>query len=225
MRCGHCIVICPQDAILFEDFKDDPYYFEGINNLKDYIGYEKIFNFLRALRSIRHYKKDKVSKDILKKVIRAMECAPTGANLRAEKITVISDPNQLKRLSDAVMEGLLSNPATKSHFESSFEIHKKHYEYPIYFDAPHVIIVNSSGNSSLDHYNIANLINYGRIAAQALGLGTCYNGWTQMAFENNRKLTKIAGVRGKSWGVIPIGYPSIKYLKCPPRSFKKVKGL
>ena len=154
-----------------------------------------------------------------------MECAPTGANVRGEKITIISDIEQLKQLSEAVKQELLTNPATRSHFESSFEVRENLYDYPIYFDAPHVIIVSSSGNTTMDHYNIANLINYGIIAAQSLGLGTCYNGWTQMAFERNKKLTKIAGVRGKSWGVIPIGYPSIKYLRCPPRSPKKIKGL
>ncbi|TFG18112.1 MAG: hypothetical protein EU533_07910 [Promethearchaeota archaeon] len=225
MKCGHCIVLCPQEAVIFEDFGDEPYYFEGIPNLSEYLGYEKIFNFLRALRSIRHYKKQKVPKEIIQKVIRAMECAPTGANVRSQKITILSDPVQLKQLSEAVMEELLNNPATKSHFESSFEIRKKFYDYLIYFDAPHVIIVSSSGNTMMDHINIANLINYGRIAAQSLGLGSCFNGWTQMAFENNKTLTKLARVRGKSWGVITIGYPSVIYLKCPPRSPKKVKGL
>ncbi|UCD00804.1 MAG: hypothetical protein JSV23_07925 [Promethearchaeota archaeon] len=63
------------------------------------------------------------------------------------------------------------------------------------------------------------------MAAQSLGLGTCYNSWTQIAFELNRKLIKLAGVSGKSWGVITIGYPDIIYLRCPPRSHKKVKGL
>jgi hypothetical protein len=121
------------------------------------------------------------------------------------------------------MEELLRSPSTRSHYEESFEVKKNLYEYLIFFDAPHVIIVYSSGNSIVNHYNIGNIITYGRIAAQSLGLGTCWNGWTQMAFENNPKLKKIAGVRGKCWGVISIGYPAVKYLRCPPRSHKKVK--
>jgi ferredoxin len=223
--CGHCIAICPENAILYEDLGDDPYNFDGLEDIGNYISYEKIFNFLRAIRSIRHYKKEKVPDIILRKVIRAMECAPTGANVRAEKIAVLSEPTQIKSLSEAVVEELLKNPATRARWEGSFEVRKKIYEYPIYFDAPHVIIVYSSGNTSIEHYNIGNIITYGRLAAQSLGLGTCYNGWTQIAFEINHKLTKIAGVRGKSWGVITIGYPSVKYLRCPPRSHKKVRGL
>jgi ferredoxin len=223
--CGHCIAICPEKAILYEDLGDEPYTFDGLENISSYLPYEKIFNFLRANRSIRHYKNEKIPDDILEKVVRAMECAPTGANVRAEKIAILSDPQQIKSLSDAVAKELLKNPATRARWEGSFEIRKKIYDYPIYFDAPHVIIVYSTGNTPIEHYNIGNIITYGRLAAQSLGLGTCYNGWTQIAFENNSKLTKIAGVRGKSWGVITIGYPSVKYLRCPPRSHKKVKGL
>ncbi len=145
--------------------------------------------------------------------------------MRSEKITVLSDISQLKTLSEAVLEELLKNPANKARWEESFAIRKKLYEYPIYFDAPHVFIVYGLGNTTIDHYNIANIISYGRLAAQSLGLGTCYNGWTQMAFENNPELLKMAGVRGKSWGIITIGYPDIKFYRVPPRSRKKVKGL
>lgn len=225
MQCGHCIVICPQDAILYDDLGDEPFYFDGINNLADYIPYERIINFLRAIRSTRFYKKEKVPKDIIKKVIRAMEYAPTGANVRSEKIAVISDKERLRKLSEAVLNTLLEHPANRSRFEASFEIRKKYYEYPVYFDAPHVIFVYGLGNTTMDHFNIVNMINYGRIAAESLGLGTCFNGWTQMAFESNPKLRKVAGVRGKSWGVYTLGYPEIKYLKCPPRSSKKIKWL
>ncbi|UCD00805.1 MAG: nitroreductase family protein [Promethearchaeota archaeon] len=139
--CGHCIAICPDDAVLYENLGDEPYIFDGIENLSDYIPYERMYNFLRATRSIRHFKKEKIPETILKKVVRAMECAPTGANLRAEKFTILSDKEQLKSLSYGVMEELLKNPATRSQFSRLFKINKEIYEYPIYHDAPHVIIV------------------------------------------------------------------------------------
>lgn len=220
--CGHCIAICPEEAVLYENMGDDPYVFDGIEDLSNYIPYEKMYNFLRANRSIRHYKNEKVPDDILQKVLRAMECAPTGANLRAEKFAILSKREQLKSLSDAIMEELLKNPATRSQFSESFKIKNKIYEYPMFHDAPHVIFVYSNGRTAFEHYNIGNIITYGRLAAQSLGLGTCYNGWTQIAFELNHKLTKLAGIKGKSWGVITLGYPDVNYLRCPPRSHKKV---
>lgn len=223
--CGHCISVCPQEAILFEGFGEEHYSFQGIDDLSNYIPYEKLYNFLRANRSIRWYKKKQVPIDLIKKVIAAMEYTPTSANLRAEKFAVVSDIQQLKLLSDAVKEELLKNPATRSMYEESFQIRGELYEYQIYFDAPHVIFVYTSGNSAMDHYNIANTVTYGRLAAQSLGLGTCYNGWTHIAFENNPKLSKIVRLRGRSWGVFTLGYPNVKFYRCPPRKHRKVKFL
>ncbi len=225
MLCGHCIALCPEEAILYKDLGEEHFTFDGIDDLANYLPYAKLINFLKAARSVRFYKKTQVPGSVLQQVLRAMECAPTGANVRSEKITVLSDASQIKALSEAVLEELLKNPANKARWEESFGIRKKIYEYPIYFDAPHVFIVYGLGNTPIDHYNIANIITYGRLAAQSLGLGTCYNGWTQMAFESNPELPKMAGVRGKSWGVFTLGYPNIRFYWVPPRSRKKVKGL
>jgi len=84
--CGHCIAVCPEDAILYEGFKDEPYTFEGVKNPETIASYETVYNLLRANRSIRHYKKDKVPEQVLKKVIDAMQYAPTGANVRSENL-------------------------------------------------------------------------------------------------------------------------------------------
>ena len=225
IHCGHCISVCPQEAIIFEGFEEDPYYFQGIDDLARYIPYGKLYNFLRANRSIRQYKKKQVPMEVIKNVIAAMEYAPTSANIRAEKFAVVSNVEQLKSLSDAVKDELLKSPATRSMYEETFRVRGELYEYQIYFDAPHVIFVYTSGSTAMDHYNIANTVTYGRLAAQSLGLGTCYNGWTHIAFHSNPKLSKIVGLRGRSWGVFTLGYPNVKYYRCPPRNHRKIKFL
>lgn len=223
--CGHCIALCPENAIIHKDFGDEVYSFEGIENLKSYVPYERASNFLRANRSVRHYKKEKVPDHVLRKVFDVMQYSPTGANLRAEKYTLLSDEGKIKKLSDAVMEELLNNPFTNSVYKDSFENFKKIYHSPIYLDAPHVVFVSSPGDTYIEHIHVGINVTYGRLGAQSLGLVTCWNGWTMLAFKYNRKLMKLAGVHGKSWGVFTIGYPSVNFLRCPPRSKKRVKGL
>ena len=223
--CGHCIAICPEEAIIYEGFKDEPYTFEGIEHPETIAPYEIVYNLLRANRSIRHYKKEKVPDDVLKKVIDAMQYAPTGGNMRSENYAIISDESRIKNLSDAVIEELLSRPGTRVRYEDSFAARKKIYANPVYFDAPHVIIVFSTQSGMMEWINLGILVTYGRLAAQALGLGTCWNGWTSMAFESNRKLLKLAGVRGVSWCAFTIGYPNIKFKRCPPRAHKRIKLL
>ena len=53
--CGHCIAVCPQDAIIYEDFGDEAFTFEGIENLETIVPFDNMYKFLRAHRSIRHY--------------------------------------------------------------------------------------------------------------------------------------------------------------------------
>ena len=223
--CGHCIAVCPENAIIYEDMGDESFIFEGIEKLETIIPYNNLYKFLRAHRSIRHYKKEKVPKEILKQVLDIMQYAPTAGNLRYEKFVVLSDREKLMDLSEAITETILNDPAMRAMEGKKIEIKKKYYEIPAFYDAPHVVIVYSLLDIQLTDNNIGNIITYGRLAAQSLGLGTCWNGWIQIAATLNKKVLKLAGVRGKHLGAFTIGYPNIAFKRCPPRSRKPIKGL
>jgi len=222
--CGQCIAGCPVDAILYEDMGES-FSFEGIKKPETIVKYDTILKSLQANRSIRRYKKERVPIDILKKVFKAMQYAPTSANIRSENFAILSNQEEIKILSDAVQEELLKNPAWKDLCEEELMHLGKEYYSPIYYDAPHVIFVSSALIMELEYFNIANIITYGRLAAQSLGLGTCWNGWTQMAIENNPKLKRLAHISGKKVGAFTIGYPDVTYYRVPPRSQKRIKGL
>ena len=223
--CGHCIAVCPEKAIMFEDFGDETFTFDGIEKLETIVPYESLYKFIRAHRSIRHFKKREVPRETLRKVLDLMQYSPTASNLRYEKYVVVSDREKLKNISDAVIETLKQNPGMKDKYEESFGLLKKYFEIPVFFDAPHVIFVSSLLDMQLADHNIGIIITYGRLAAQSLGLGTCWNGWTQIASQDNKNVMKLAGIRGKHMGAFTIGYPNITYKRCPPRSRKPVKGL
>jgi len=223
--CGHCIAVCPQDAINYEDFGDEAFAFEEIEKLDSIVPYDNLYKFLRGHRSIRHYKKKEVPKETLKKVVDLMQYAPTGSNLRYEKYVIVSDREKLKNLSDMVIDTLLNTLGMRAQYEKPFEARKKNYEIPLFYDAPHVIIVSSMLDLRLADHNIGIIITYGRLAAQSLGLGTCWNGHIQIASQHNKKIMKLAGVRGNRMGAFIIGYPNITFKRAPPRSRKPVKGL
>ena len=62
--CGHCIAICSEDAIITKGL-DDVDTFTGIDSPESIVGYDKIFQLIRAKRSTRRYKSKTVPKDIL----------------------------------------------------------------------------------------------------------------------------------------------------------------
>lgn len=43
--CGHCIAVCPTEAIMYDKLGDEPYSFEGIETLQNIIPYDTIYQF------------------------------------------------------------------------------------------------------------------------------------------------------------------------------------
>ncbi len=222
--CGHCIARCPEDAILYENI-GQANFFESVNNPEIIVPYDHIYKFLTAHRSIRRYKKEKVPNDILAKVFDAMQCAPTARNMRTESYAILSVDEQIMALSDAVQEEISKTPGLKEIYADRLTEAKKVFKSPIFFDAPHVIIVASRFDNEIEVSNIGIIVTYGRLAAQALGLGTCWNGLTQWAMGVNSEIKKMTGVRGKKFGVFIIGYPDMTFYRTAPRSKKPIKGL
>ncbi len=222
--CGHCIGKCPDDAILYEGI-GEAFAYEGVDKPEKIASYDTVYKILRANRSIRSYKKEKVPVDILKKVFEVMSHAPTGGNMRTEKFSILSDKEKIKKLSDAVQEELLKNPMTSTRYKILFSILEKLFYSPVFFDAPHVIFVSSPIDLDSESNNIGIIITYGRLAAQALGLGTCWNGLTQAAMMMNPEIKKLAGIQGKKIGAFIVGYSNEIYYRSPPRSTKEVEGL
>jgi nitroreductase len=224
IRCGHCVARCPEDAVLFEDMGES-FTFEEINNPEEIIAFEEMYKFFQGHRSIRRYKKLKVPNEVLQKIFNAMQSAPTGRNMRSESIAVISDKEQLKELSDAIQEALTNDTTWGWLYGERLANLAKEFESPVYFDAPHLIIVYSQLSMNIEIQNIANIITYGRLAAHSLGLGTCWNGWTKAGIEINPKIMKIARIRAKEIGAFTVGYPNYTLYRTPPRPLKRVKGL
>ena len=70
---------------------------------------------------------------------------------------------------------------------------------------------------------MGNIITYGRIVAQSLGLGTYWNGWTHIANDMNPKIRRVLKLKGPLLIAFLIGYPDVEFYRVPPRYEKKVK--
>lgn len=222
--CGHCIARCPENAISYKNMGQS-YSYEEVNNSEDIIPHKDLFKFLQVHRSIRRYKKDNVPIDLLQKVFNAMQYAPTASNMRSEHFSILSDKKKIKELSDAVIIELLKDPALNDKYGERFKVLKSEFQSPIFFDSPHVIFVSSPVDTDLEANNIGIIVSYGRLAAHALGLGTCWNAWTQIAMASNLEIRKLVGIDYTKIGVFTIGYPDVTFYRTTPRSMKQIKGL
>ena len=219
--CGRCVARCNLDAIIYEDF-GEMLAFEEVQDPSTLISYEAMHKFMSAKRSIRGFKKKKVPKDVMEKVLNSIKYAPTGANIRTLRCTIISDDEKIKKLSDVVMDAIIasSNPRYSENFIKA----KKSDIDTIFYKAPHVLIMHS--NNPGDAMNSTIALTYGMLSAQTLGLGSCWIGLAHGVLTSNKEVReKIAGIHGHVWGVIIIGYPTQIYYRVPPRPNIKTKGL
>lgn len=219
--CGRCIAMCPSDAILYEDI-GEVLSFEGVQDPSTIVSYETMHKFMSAKRSIRGFKKKKVPRTIMEKVLNSMKYAPTAANVRTLECTIISDDSKIKKLSEAVTDEVIAwnHPRYSDNLRKAKELGFD----SIFHNAPHVMIIHSTNPN--DDMNATIALTYGMLSAQSLGLGTCWIGLARGALISGKEIREeIAGINGRVWGVIIIGYPRQKFFKVPPRPSIKTKGL
>ncbi len=214
IRCGHCVAVCPTDAILREHM-DGVEAFPGVESPEKIVEYTHFFHLLRSKRSIRRYKKDPLPQPVLDKIYAAIQHAPAGTNIRTVNYTLISDSAKIAALSDAASEIIMTNPIFGPVYGENVRQKLDRGLDPIFYGAPHVLIADSPDESGIDVMNGTIALTYATLAAQTLGVGTCWCALFQMASRASKEVRKLAGVRGKIWGVILLGYraPSRRALK------------
>jgi nitroreductase len=203
--------------------KDEPLSFEGVDPAS-LISYDTFLKFIRGKRSIRQYKKKKIPKEIIDKIMYTMRYAPTGGNIRGLKCNIISDDEQIKALSEAVLDTLIGSPAIPENYTAMLKIKRKRGLDPIFYGASHVMIFHSP--SPLDMVNSVIAITHGMLSAQTLGIGSCWLYLAQRALIANEDLRKnVAKINGRVHGVFVLGYPAVKYARGPPRPKIRTKIL
>jgi len=219
--CGRCIARCKSNAIMYENI-GELLTFEEVQDPSTLISHESMHKFMSAKRSIRGFKKKKVPKAMLEKVLETMKYAPTGGNIRTLHCTIISDDDKIKKLSEAVMDAIIasSNPR---YSENLIKARERGID-TIFYNAPHVMIIHSRNPGDAMNSTIA--LTYGMLCAQTLGLGSCWIGLAHGVLSSSKELREK--FVGKNWhvlGVIILGYPTQIYYRVPPRPNIKTQGL
>jgi nitroreductase len=151
-----------------------------------------VLEAIKGRRSIRSFKSQDVSEEIVKNLIEAATWAPSAGNIQPWEFIIIRKPEIKRRLAMAALD------------QSFIE------------EAPVVIVVCANEDRSSQGYGVRGKTLYCiqdtaaatqniHLAAYSLGLGTCWVG----AFkeEEARAILKIPhGIRPVA--IIPIGYPA-----------------
>lgn len=240
--CGHCVAVCPEDAIIqhrmIENSIDDDFPKKGKT-----ISYEQVLETIRQRRSIRCFSKKKVTKQQIEQLIALGRFAPTGHNDRSVCYTIINDRKELEILIDTMIELFKK---LKKQMSSSFwtflaflagkkkffdkakkslyrlESHIEHWERGIdhvlhYSSTVFLIHTHKDTSSPKEDCNIAaqNIA----LGAPTLGLGATFIGYVQKSWENSTEIKELLNLPEDHYlyAVLAVGYSKNHYRRLVPR--------
>lgn len=244
IQCGHCMMICPNNAIeiLGEDI--DASHLRETGKSADF---DSLNSLLLKRRSIRKYKKDEVPSDIIEKIINAAATSAVSIPPSEVKVLVFSGKEKMSELKEDVIEALrsftkMSNPfaltllrlfAGKTTYRMFKEFiiplcketiakHNEGIDY-LFYEAPAAMIFY--GTELTDKEDTILAASTATTAAESLGLGTCFIGTLGAVFQMNKKLRQKYNIKnGEKIGTaFVLGYPDVKFNKGFQRKFKEVR--
>lgn len=230
INCGHCVAVCPFNAISSQDITTIP------DESSEHINYNQLLGFLRYRRSRREFTAQEVSDEIIHQLLNAASTAPNALNKQKVFYTFIKDKQIIGKISQAglksvkMMASMIKNPiigAMMSLFAKSISSEFKDLlpeieiiikeskagRDVVLYNAPCVIIVHTPKADSTGAENAIYAASNIALAAETLGLGTCAIGFVTEPARHNPTFKIIAGIPKNHTihTTLIIGYPKFKY--------------
>jgi nitroreductase len=146
---------------------------EGENNMS--INNE-ILNCIHERRSTRRFTEKQISSEQLDTILDAAIWAPSGGNNQSWLFTAIQKKDVLLHLNELVREGFQHwIPDDDYPGKLAIKEHSQKEGYSFYREAPTIIIASNQRNYENAMADCAMALQNIFLAAQSLGLGSCYN--------------------------------------------------
>ena len=166
-------------------------------------------------RSTRAFLPEQIKEIELQAILNAGLYAPSAHNDQSWHFTVIQDQQLLAELNaDAKIVGKRSKDAILRKMSSSEQLH-------IFYHAPTVIVISGEEKAIMPETDCAAATENMLIAAESMGLGSCWIGLVSFAFagdkgaEYQQRLLIPSGY--KPYYAISLGYKRVETVSAPPR--------
>ena len=159
-------------------------------------------NNLLTRRSIRKYKSDMLSREVIEKIIEAGTYAPTGKNQQSPIIVAVTNKALRDRMSalNAAVLGMDSDP---------------------FYGAPVVLVVLAERSNPNHVYDGSLVMGNLMLAAHAMGVGSCWINRAREVFDSDegKAILRDLGIEGDYEGVgnCILGYADCEQPQARPR--------
>lgn len=139
----------------------------------------EVLEAIRKRRSVRLFKPEQITRSELDAIINAGLWAPSSHNTQPWHLTVIQDAAMIKQLSDQTKQALRTSGVEQVQKYANSD-------RSLLYDAPTVIVVaGSQGDSFEPIVDCAAAIQNMLVAAESLGIGSCWIGLVRFFFDTD----------------------------------------
>jgi len=249
MACGQCMVVCPENAINVTGrclTPDDLFPFTEPSVKPDY---NSLLQLFQSRRSIRKFRDQPVSREVIDLILTAAQTAPMGVPPSDVNVVVLQGKEKVRQFSSDYCNLLDKNRwfvsgwfmalMTPFYDKRTIRFFKKFIRpiYDIYigsmnkgidqvtYDAP--VAFYFYGTSYCDPADPIIAATYAMTAAESLGLGSCMLGAIHPFIQfgsGAKEFRDKYKIRFKSREglVLIVGYPKVKYTRGVKRTFANV---
>jgi nitroreductase len=218
--CGHCVAVCPTDAIAHSDFNlaDCPVLDEAaLPSL------EMLVAVLRERRSARVFRDKPVPRPVVRELVDLSCWAPTASNRQPVDWLAFDDPQRIAALSAATVSTLVGPDPTRADPDyQRLARHQAAGRDPVFLGAPVLLLAHVPEDTTFGRdagaYAAYNLM----LGAERMGLGTCLIGYFVGPLSRSAGLRSLLAEFGLPAGrrveiALVLGYPRYRFRRLIPR--------
>lgn len=227
--CGHCVDACPADAVLHSEFPPQRVHPVDTELLP---APEQVMALIRSRRSNRALAPRPVPDEALQQIVEAARYAPTASNSRQISFTLVTDPEQLRRIADftvGVFDATarkLMNPVVRAllkplrpdlyrYAERFAEMRREHESGrdPILRKATALLVIHTPASNRFGCEDANLAYQNASLMAQSLGVSQIYMGFVLTAARMAKKeaFARIAGIAGRPQAIMALGMPAFEF--------------
>ncbi len=237
LRCGHCAAVCYGQALTVEVGGT-----AGRKAVSPPPPADEVLAWLRARRSVRRYQHRGVARDRIVELLEAARCSPTGHNGQQVGCAVVATEGHRNRLTEQIcgvyrrLGWGLGNPIVrvavslwvgrdraKELWNALPGLRRAQEQIkagrdPLFHHAPVILLVHAPPGETAEA-DCALAAGQLSLLAPSLGLGTCHIGYASAVLKRLPRLALPCGVprRRRTFAVLTLGYPDVRYHWVPPR--------
>lgn len=219
INCGHCEAFCPSNALLLDLRPDEKVpLLTGAGTISQ----EDMALYLKKRRSVRHFTREPIPKEIIPEILDIARYAASGGNGQPVKWLVVHDPEKVRKIAELTIEwmkGLLNTAHPMSGYIPMLILAWDQGHDVICRGAPHLLFAHIPEENTVASVDAIIALTHVDIAAPAFGIGTCWAGFVAAAAMSYEPLQKELGLPAgrKSAYAMMFGHPKYKVHGIPRR--------